>query len=394
MKLAIDFETAKMPRHLPWAPGSFPVCLGAYREDGERTVKWFNHEILVPPPLPEVKKSIEYMLSEADLIIAHNLKFELVWLYELGFRELIEKSKVWCTQVAEYMLLGQLGDHPEKKGMLKLSSLAERYGLPVKLDRVAAYWEADYETDEIPHHVLTEYVLRDCEIAMLVARQQIKRMGQLGLLPLASIHMEQTKYLADCEYNGALLDRSKLELFSSDFDQRLKDVEAELSELLPGIEISSNDQLSAGLYGGTIIREGKEIVCKPRKDGSIREYERKAKVEDKIKGLGLVPPKGSETKKAGYYKTDSDTLASLHPKTPEQKRTLKLIEEWRNLTKQKGTYFDGLLEHIGEDDFIHPSMMQTVTATGRLSCRQPNLQNQSRAGTSPVKQAFISRYSD
>ncbi len=71
------------------------------------------------------------------------------------------------------------------------------------------------------------------------------------------------------------------------------------------------------------------------------------------------------------YSTDSEVLEKLSGKHP----VIDLIAEYRMLCKLKSTYADGLLPVIGEDGRIHSTLNQTVTATGRISSTEPNLQN-------------------
>ena len=132
-----------------------------------------------------------------------------------------------------------------------------------------------------------------------------------------------------------------------------------------------SSDLSALLYGGTLRQPGKEIVQRVRKDGSIREYERKCTVEIPIKGLGFQHTKDISTSKEGVYKTDIETLKNLKCKESYQREFVKLILERSRLVKLKSTYFDGLSDKL-VDSFIHSSMNQTIARTGRLSSSNPN----------------------
>ncbi len=83
--------------------------------------------------------------------------------------------------------------------------------------------------------------------------------------------------------------------------------------------------------------------------------------------MGLTP--GKKTKKG--YSTSAEVLEKIadeHPIVP-------CILEYRTLTKLNGTYIEGLIPLIGNDGRIRAHFQQTVTATGRLSCTEPNLQN-------------------
>lgn len=80
--------------------------------------------------------------------------------------------------------------------------------------------------------------------------------------------------------------------------------------------------------------------------------------------------KGGKKTKTGYS-TSADVLEKLSGEYPFVDKIL----EYRGLTKLKSTYADGLFEAIGEDKRIHSKFLQTVTATGRISSAEPNLQN-------------------
>ena len=80
--------------------------------------------------------------------------------------------------------------------------------------------------------------------------------------------------------------------------------------------------------------------------------------------------KGGKKTKTGYS-TAADILEKLAPDNP----IVEEILEYRGLTKLKSTYADGLADYIGADGRIHTSFNQTITATGRISSTEPNLQN-------------------
>lgn len=83
----------------------------------------------------------------------------------------------------------------------------------------------------------------------------------------------------------------------------------------------------------------------------------------------LALPGGKKTKTG--YSTAADVLEKLAPEYP----IVSEILEYRGLTKLKSTYADGLAAYIEEDSRIHTNFNQTITATGRLSSTEPNLQN-------------------
>lgn len=86
--------------------------------------------------------------------------------------------------------------------------------------------------------------------------------------------------------------------------------------------------------------------------------------------LKIPYPKGGKSK-SGSYSTAADILDKLK----DDHKIVADVLAYRKLAKLKSTYVDGLLPLIGEDGRVRPHFMQTVAATGRLSCTEPNLQN-------------------
>ncbi len=86
--------------------------------------------------------------------------------------------------------------------------------------------------------------------------------------------------------------------------------------------------------------------------------------------FGTMQLPGGKKTKTGYS-TAADVLEKLAPEHP----IVSEILEYRTLTKLKSTYADGLAAYIGEDNRIHTTFNQTITATGRISSTEPNLQN-------------------
>lgn len=120
-----------------------------------------------------------------------------------------------------------------------------------------------------------------------------------------------------------------------------------------------------GQLGGRIVNLEKEIYEMAGESFNINSP----------KQLGVVLfehlklPNGKKTKTG--YSTAADVLDKLAPEHP----IVEKILEYRQLTKLKSTYADGLAAYIGPDGRIHGKFNQTITATGRISSTEPNLQN-------------------
>lgn len=165
------------------------------------------------------------------------------------------------------------------------------------------------------------------------------------LLPnkLSELHMEKLYYeielplcrvLAEMEVAGFLVDQKALGQFGEGLRQRIDGVQKEILELAgEEFNINSTQQL------GVILFEK----------------------------LGLPPVKKTKT----GYSTSIEVLEKLQGKHP----IIDQIMEYRQLTKLNSTYVEGLSKVIGPDGRIHTCFQNTVTATGRLSSTEPNLQN-------------------
>ncbi len=171
-----------------------------------------------------------------------------------------------------------------------------------------------------------------CAMAPAALEQQLKDADMLPLYTEVELPLVRTLY--GMEKEGIAIDRGELSAYGEALTCRIDELEKEIyAEAGEEFNIQSPKQL------GTILFEK----------------------------MGL--PGGKKTKTG--YSTAADVLEQLAPQAP----VVAKILEYRQLTKLKSTYAEGLGSCVAADGRIHTTFQQTVTATGRLSSTEPNLQN-------------------
>ena len=203
---------------------------------------------------------------------------------------------------------------------------------------LAAYLLEATENDYSLPRISVRYAGREldgAEAVFQLYRPLQEKLKELGMEELYySIELPLCRVLADMEMTGFFVDRKAL----FDFGESLNSGIAALQESIwneAGHEFNINS---------------------PKQLGQVLFDE-------------LMLPSGKKTKTG--WSTNADVLEKLQGKHPIVDQVL----EYRMLTKLKSTYADGLLKVISPDGRIHTNFQMTVTATGRLSSTEPNLQN-------------------
>lgn len=162
-----------------------------------------------------------------------------------------------------------------------------------------------------------------------------KQLEELGLAQLLEdMEIPLCSVLANMERRGVLVDRGALARFGEMLTGRIADTQKEI-----------------------YAQAGEEFnILSPKQLGHIL-----------FEKLGLPPIKKTKT----GYSTNAEVLEKLQYQHP----IVSLVLEYRQLTKLNSTYVEGLSKGIAPDGRIHTSFQNTVTATGRLSSTEPNLQN-------------------
>ena len=289
-------------------------------------------------PMPAEKKEAttrlellrEIFENEEIEKVGQNIKYDITILANYGIEV---KGKLFDTMIAHYILQPEL-----YHGMDYLAEIYLDYDT-IKIEELIGEKGKNQKNmrDVAPERVC-DYACEDADVTLKlknILEGEIKKEGLEELF--YNIEMPLVPVLAYMERNGARIDTVSLKETSTLFGKRLNDIEEEIYSLAgEPFNIASPRQVGDILFGKL------KIVDKPKKT------------------------------KTGQYVTSEDVLAQLQNRHP----IVKKILQHRGLKKLLSTYIDALPSLVNpRSGKIHTSYNQTVTATGRLSSSNPNLQN-------------------
>ena len=284
--------------------------------------------------------------DEHILKIGQNLKYDLEVLRNYGV-EL--RGKMWDTMIAHYLIQPELHHNMDYMAEVYLHyqtiHIDELIGPKGKNQRSMR--------DLSPTEVY-EYACEDADITLQLKNKLEPELKRLECEDLFyNIEMPLMPVLAEMEMNGVCLDTESLAETSKQFTARMNEIEQRIYEL-------AGEQFN---------------IASPKQVGEI--------LFDKLK----IVEKAKKTK-TGQYVTSEEVLQQLKNKH----EIVADILEHRGLKKLIGTYIDALPKLINpRTGHIHTSFNQTITATGRLSSSDPNLQNIPIRGEDgkEIRKAFI-----
>lgn len=361
-------------------------------------------------------------LKQYDVLIAHNSKFDLLFLWGYTeFRDWIKGGgRLWDTMSAAYLLGGQEAKFTTKTGMrttfASLDELSEFYGGTLKDSYVKNSFEAGLGAEDIDPETLLEYAKYDVINTELVALGQLEEAKGLSMLPILKVHMDHILALCEMEYNGIVVDRDKLKEYKVQFEDKLKDLEKDLQVLIKRhwsipteFNPASNEHISALLFGGKasyikdvekVDEQGNVILNKGGLNPGKPKTKKTKVYENNINQFNLPPMILGKSAKDGVYTVDEEILQKLVNSFPgkDVARIASNILEYRATSKLLKTYIaggtgkseKGLIVYIHPDSRIHPNLQYCNTITGRSSCDKPNLQNVPR----DIRDLFVSRWGD
>ncbi|MCI5913050.1 MAG: DNA polymerase I [Prevotella sp.] len=288
----------------------------------------------VPENREEAMKVLEIFRpvyeSERILKIGQNVKYDLEVLANYGI-EL--KGEMFDTMIAHYLLQPELRHNMDYMAEVYLNYQT------IHIDElIGPRGKNQKSMRDVPPADVCEYASEDADITLQLYNALEPKLKESDLYPLfRDVEMPLVRVLAEMEMNGVLIDTNALKETSVAFTERMLELERKIYE-----EAGEEFNISSPRQVGDILFEKLKIVEKAKKT------------------------------KTGQYVTSEEVLQQLKNKAP----IVSNILAYRGLKKLLGTYVDALPKLINpRTGHIHTSFNQTVTATGRLSSSDPNLQN-------------------
>lgn len=417
---------------------------------------FFNHSTATPTP--EAKKEIQKLLDECVLLIGHNLKFDLQWLLECGFNIPLKIWDTMLAEyvLARGQKPGMsLSASCERHGLPVKDSRIDYYmernisfeNIPEDIVEEYCLQDVDITFSLYQAQIIT-YAL-DNNVGLLPTLHMSNE------LSVVLTDMERNGICIDKKTLAEIATEYRAE--KEALQRRINDIIHEVMGDTP-INLNSPEQLSWVVYSRKIknkniwattfnlgaelrnavkkrkyaarmskadfvkhVKEQTEWLYKTKatqcqtcggrgkyqyktKKGALSSIFRICKVCNslgsiytqlpQIAGLKVVPT-GTDMVTAGGFGTNADILETLS-KTAKgvAKEFMEAIMRLNAVNTYLETFVEGIARNIRQNGLLHTQFMQAVTATGRLSSRDPNFQNMPRGKTFPVRRAVVSRFKD
>jgi DNA polymerase I len=436
-------------KHLdPFEPGNTLVMVGMKKlDDLESKVIIFDHSEAFPTE--NGSNRVQEWLDWADVLVGHNLTHDLCWLWQCGFKY---EGKIFDTMLTEYVLLrGE--SQPLDLGSVALRYGAPAKQDVLKEYFKKGYTTRDIPILELSGYLRADLAATQGIYEALSARLQTAQ--DQGLCKTVELTNEVALVLTNIYMNGFCVDHAALGQVRQEFEAEKLELENDINRYVrhlmgdTPVNINSPEQLSWVIFSRKPRDKGRWVsavtpymkdvdfkqaikdnfnpiyktkavqckVChgtgstqKVKKDGAL--FKRTTKCTEclggylfqptkEVAGLKFTPP-NVKWASANGFGTDKGNLEIL-----ERVATSKGMQEAQEfLSKLRrlsalGSYISNFVEGI--QDFLKPftnenhyllhvRLNQHITATGRFSGANPNLQNMPRGTTFPVKKVFVSRW--
>ena len=303
-----------------------------------------------PEAIPQIDKAtalakLKGLLEDPSVLkVLQNAKYDIAVMARRGIRV----APYDDTMLISYVLEGGIHGH----GMDELSRLHLGHE-PITFKSVAGTGKSQKSFKHVALEPATKYAGEDADVTLRLWRILKPRLAREGLSTVyETLERGMPTVLADMELNGIRIDPDRLKRLSSEFGLRMAELEAQAHEIAGRpFNIGSPRQIGEILFGELNLPGGKKTA-------------------------------------SGQWGTDASVLEDL-ALTHDLPRVLL---DWRQLSKLKGTYTDALIAAADpKTDRVHTSYQLAAASTGRLASSDPNLQNipiRTETGRE-IRQAFI-----
>ena len=316
----------------------------SFAVEGNRA--WY---VAVPADAAEAQQYVDafrpFFENEAQIKVGQNLKYDLTVLSHYGVEV---KGELFDTMLAHYVV------EPEQRHNMDYLAETLLHYRTIHIEELIGTGRNQKNMRDLPPADICDYACEDADVTLRLYPLLREKMVESDVTSVFSqIEMPLLPVLARMEQNGVRLDTETLRQTGDDFRARLHALEGEVYTLA-GHEFT----ITSPKQVGTVLFEELKISDKARKT------------------------------KTGQYSTSEEVLESLHDKHP----IVEKILAHRALKKLLSTYVDALPKLINaRTGRVHTSFNQAVTATGRLSSSNPNLQNIPVRGEDgrEIRKAFV-----
>ncbi|HUY75371.1 MAG TPA: DNA polymerase I, partial [Ktedonobacterales bacterium] len=280
-------------------------------------------------PLAEVVERLRPVMSDPQVgKVGHNAKFDMM---------VLERHGIWTRGLRCDTMVGAYLLNPGRRGLGLKDQAFETLGvIMTPITDLIGTGKQQITMERTPIRAAADYAGADADITLRLMRAIEPKLAALNLDKLFhEVEVPLVPVLARMELTGILVDPEFLRKMGGELDEQIGALEKDVYEAVGHeFNLNSTKQLSEVLF------------------------------------TDLKLPHARKTKTG--FSVDAETLDGLRGLHP----AVDALLEYRQLSKLKSTYVDGLLEMIDPDDHrVHTSFNQTIASTGRLSSTNPNLQN-------------------
>ena len=283
--------------------------------------------------------------------IGQNLKYDIKVLAKYNIQVL---GNLFDTMIAHYLL------NPDAKHNMDILSENYLHYSPISIETlIGKKGKGQLSMRQVPPLEQKEYAVEDTDVTLQlknIFEQQLQKYNAEKLF--SQIESPLVQVLADMELEGIRIDVPFLKSLSDDIEKDIFSLQQAVYE-----QAGETFNLSSPKQLGDILFEKLKLISKPKKT------------------------------KTGQYATSEEILSELAPKH----KIVANVLEYRQLQKLQSTYIDALPKEVNSTtERVHTTYMQAVTATGRLSSNNPNLQNipiRTERGQQ-IRKAFVPRNED